>query len=266
MMNARFNPWGISCRNDAGLPAEPHTMTQLSPAFVLHSRPWRESSLMVDWFTADWGRMTTCQRGMRRGTKGSAGRPTPFTPMQIGLTGRVGLPVARPIEPLNLTGLTGCWLQGRALAVGFYLNELLLRALHPQEPLPALFAAYGMALSELCAGAEPFDVLLRRFERRLLDALGLGFDWHHTADSGEPLSADRVYRVHPERGIVAEASSGMRLPGRVLCALAADHPQQTVADRQAAHALLTMLLAPVVGAAPFHSRSLWRPPAAPPDQ
>ncbi len=231
----------------------------LSPAFVLHSRPWRETSLMVDWFTRDWGRITTCQRGMRRGSKGAAGRPTAFSPVQIALHGRGDLPVARPIEPVVMPGLAGCWLQGQALAVGFYLNELLLRALHPSEPLPALFAAYEAALMALCVRTEPFDLVLRRFERALLDALGLGFDWQHTADSGEPICPEQLYRVHPEAGILSADASGMQVLGRVLSALVLNQPQQDAADRQMAQRLLQMLLAPVVGVAPFHSRGLWRP-------
>ncbi|WP_407275395.1 DNA repair protein RecO [Halothiobacillus sp. DCM-1] len=232
---------------------------ELSRAYVLHSRPWRETSLLVDWFTEDWGRVTTCQRGIRRSHKGAAGRPTPFSPLQIGLSGRGGMPVACPIEPASpAAGLAGCWLRGQALAVGFYLNELLLRAVQPQEPLPRLFAAYEEALLALCIRQEPFEVLLRRFERRLLDELGVGFDWQQTVDTGLAVHPEQTYRVHPEWGIAAETAQGMPVAGRVLCALAANQPQQHADDRRAAQALLQMLLAPLIGAAPFHSRRLWR--------
>ncbi len=244
-----------------------------SRAFVLHSRPWRETSLLVDWLTEDWGRITTCQRGIRRGSKGAAGRPSPFLPMSIGRAGRGGLPVAQPMEPLAWAGVSGCWLQGQALAVGFYFNELLLRALHPDEPLPALFQEYAAALSALCAAHAPLEVPLRRFERGLLAAMGLDFDWRHTADTGEPIDPERVYQVWPEQGIVAAISTvqtipsppvGQRIAGRVLRALAEHQPQQDAADRKAAQALLHRLLVPVVGTAPFHSRRLWRPAASTP--
>lgn len=227
--------------------------------------------MLVDWFSEDWGRITTCQRGIRRGSKGAAGRPSPFLPMSIGRVGRGGLPVAQPMEPLAWAGVSGCWLQGQALAVGFYFNELLLRALHPDEPLPTLFQDYALALSALCAAHAPLEVPLRRFERGLLAAMGLDFDWRYTADTGEPIDPTRVYQVWPEQGIVAAMpamnsplSGQQRIAGRVLLALAEHQPQQDAADRKAAQALLHRLLVPVVGTAPFQSRRLWRPAALTP--
>lgn len=228
----------------------------MTRAFVLHARPWRETSLLVDWFTEDHGRLTTRQRGARQTGRKSSGRPLPFQCLQMLLVGRGEIKTATQVDLVEPPR----WLSGQALAVGFYLNELLIRALQRDEPMPMLFAHYARALGQLSDVPLDMGLLIRRFERELLEELGFGIDWHCTVDQPAPIDETGRYWIDPQVGILCRPGSGQCIPisGQVIQAIAADQPLSVPAERRAARDLMQQLLEPHVGTAPFHSRALWR--------
>lgn len=236
-----------------------------SPAFVLHARPWRETSLLIDWFTEDQGRLTGRLQGARQVGRKARGRPLPFQCLALGLTGRGEIRTVTTVDALEPARL----LTGRPLAAGFYLNELLIRTLHREEPMPELFAVYWDAVRRLEQEADTLVVTIRRFERELLDVLGVGFDWTRTAEEGLPIEADAWYAVDPALGILAPEygvprSMDGRVPGHVLLAIARDQGLTDAADRRFARNLMQRLLAEHAGRAPFHSRLLWQASTASP--
>ncbi|MHB1229511.1 MAG: DNA repair protein RecO [Halothiobacillus sp.] len=230
-------------------------------AFVLHARPWRDTSLMVDWLTEEFGWITTVQRGVRQIGKKSPPRPMAFHRLTMQLAGRGELKTATQIESVAVPHL----LTGQALAVGFYFNELLLRALHRNASLPDLFHAYARSLEQLAQPAVEFGVVIRRFECDLLIELGVGIDWRHTVDSGQTLAAEQMYWIDAQQGILSDHPTGFSASGRVLMAIADHLSLDIAADRRCARDLMHYLLRPHVGTALFHSRALWQAglPAAP---
>ena len=121
------------------------------PAFVLHSRPYKESSALVDLFTPQ-GRLRAVLRSAR-GKSGSQARP--FLPLEIELRGKGELKTLSRLEPNGIPNL----LHGDVLFSGLYLNELLIRLLPAQDPQPELFEHYGLTLQALAAG-RPLQPLL----------------------------------------------------------------------------------------------------------
>ncbi|WP_240098680.1 DNA repair protein RecO [Thermomonas flagellata] len=194
------------------------------PAFVLHARPWRETSLLVEVLSAGHGRLGLVARGLQ-GAKRQALRAAlqplqaiRFDAVQKGELAQLGVAEAVDVAPR---------LHGDAALAGFYVNELCLRLAPRQAPLPALFLAYAQVRERLRSG-EPLAWTLRRFERDLLEALGLAPDWGHDA-AGQPLAADARYRLDPQHGLLRlhPAQPGDRrdsASGRALLALGGDHP------------------------------------------
>ncbi|MCK6370846.1 MAG: DNA repair protein RecO [Gammaproteobacteria bacterium] len=174
----------------------------LARSYVLHSRPWRETSELLDVFAGDHGRLSVLARGMRRPKTGLRAILQPFQPLSLSWSGRGG-------TLLSLRGAEAAGsaqpLAGNALMSGFYANELLLRFLHRADPHPALFSAYESLLATLaCEPAEP-EPALRRFEVRLLAETGYGLNLDHDASSGERLDPARSYVYVADRGPVPAA-------------------------------------------------------------
>ena len=165
------------------------------PAFVLHTRPWRETSLLVEALSQNHGRIGLVARGVQGPKKQllrAALQPLQwirFDAVQMGEMARLTAAEALDAAPR---------LSGDGMLAGFYLNELTLRLVPRNDPLPDLFAAYEQARARLGSDASP-GWILRRFERDLLDALGFGFDWHHDGD-GAAIDPAARYRLDPEHG------------------------------------------------------------------
>lgn len=172
-------------------------------AYVLHRYPYQESSLIVELFTLAEGRVGAVARGARR-PKSPFARLQPWQPYLVSWRGRgdlVTLTGAEDFGPL-------VQLKGIAVACGFYLNELLIRLLQRWDPYPGLYAAYQAALGALAAG-EPPDWVLRRFEYRLLQEIGFGFDLSGCMQCGRPLEADDASWVYlPEQGLICAEHAG----------------------------------------------------------
>lgn len=173
------------------------------PAYVLHARPYRETSLLLECLTRDHGRLGVVARGVR-GERARLKRAQlePFQPLALGLLLRGEMATMTAIEvvgtPTRLTGDAGL--------AGLYLNELVVRLTGRQDPIPALFDAYAVTVSRLGAN-ESLGWSLRRFERDLLEAIGYGLPLGHEGDTGEPLQAQASYRFMAEQGAVRCATT-----------------------------------------------------------
>jgi DNA repair protein RecO (recombination protein O) len=192
------------------------------PAFVLHTYPYRESSLIVEAFTAQYGRVGLVARGARRPRSELRGLLQGFQPLCLSWSGQHELKTLLKAEWRGGLPLPG----GSALWCGFYLNELLLKLLPREDPHPQLFACYEAALADLGAGGERAP-LLRRFEVELLAELGYALPLVREADSGAPVDPDARYHYAFDRGPRRTAPEpGPRLPivrGATLLALADGH-------------------------------------------
>ncbi len=194
------------------------------PAFVLHVRPWRETSLLVEALSAGYGRIGLLARGVQ-GPKKQPLRAAlqPLQWIRFTAVQRGELAQLRAAEALDAAPR----LAGEAMLAGFYVSELLLRLAPRHDPLPEVYQAYATLRGRL-AGPEGLAWSLRRFERDLLEGLGFGFDPHHDAD-GEPLDPAARYRLDPLDGaqrVLSERDGERRgtVTGAALRALAADTP------------------------------------------
>ncbi len=174
-----------------------HSRAVAEPAFVLHSTPWRETSLIVDLFTAHHGRVPVVAKGVRRPRSALRGLMQPFQPLLVSWFGNGELRTLKTAEWQGGLPL----LQGSALFCGFYLNELLVRLLGRDDPHAELFHIYQTALARLAA-TEPFEPVLRAFEVALLRELGYALQLEREADTGEPIEATVQYHFEHERGAV----------------------------------------------------------------
>lgn len=189
------------------------------PAYVLHARPYRETSLLLECLTRDQGRIGVIARGVRS-EKGRAQRAQlePFQPLALDLLLRGELATLRAAEPTSAPAR----LLGDAGVAGLYVNELVVRLTGRQDPQPDVFASYSLTVQRL-AGGESLAWTLRRFERDFLQSLGYALVLTHDAGDGEPVDPQGFYAYHAERG---PARCGDRQAGAIggaaLLALAED--------------------------------------------
>ncbi|ERI51236.1 DNA repair protein RecO [Pseudomonas sp. AOB-7] len=216
-------------------------------AYVLHSRPYKESSALVDFFTPQ-GRLRAVLRAAR-GKAGSIARP--FAPLELELRGRGELKTVGRLESAGIPLL----LSGEALFSGLYLNELLIRLLPAEDPHPRMLEHYALTLAALAQG-RPLEPLLRAFEWRLLDELGYGFALDRD-QQGAPVAPDGLYRWQLDAGLVpvAQLQPGV-FHGRDLLAMA-EADWSAPGALAAAKRLMRQALAPHLGGRPLVSRELF---------
>jgi DNA repair protein RecO (recombination protein O) len=178
------------------------------PAYVLHRRPWRETSLMVDVFALNAGRVTLIARGANSVKSPLKAQLQPFQPLLLDWTGRSDLKTLTQADVRPGPSLT----RTLALYSGLYINELLQRTLPMADPNQALFAAYIDLLAELSA-TDDVEPVLRRFEKTFAGELGYSFAWDQTTDTGEQVETGRQYYYDPQQGILANTSETVRLQG-----------------------------------------------------
>ncbi|MCP5351811.1 MAG: DNA repair protein RecO [Chromatiales bacterium] len=228
------------------------------PAYVIHARPYRETSLLVEALTLDHGKVGLVARGATRPKSALRALLQPFVPLHLDWQGGGELKTLRQAEPAAMARRP----DGRAALSGLYLNELLQRLLPRDDAHPELFSAYVEAMAELL-DPERMEPALRRFEVRLLGALGYGLVLDHEPLSGEAIRADAAYDYDPHGGPRrTQAGLGLNLHGASLLAMAADcwDDEQTRAD---AKRLLRAVLRVHLGERPLKSRELFQGLGAP---
>ena len=175
----------------------------LEPAYVLHSRAYRESSLLLEVFSRIHGRVGLVARGARGARSRWRHVLQPFRPLLLSwqLRGELGsLVEAEQVAALPLAA-------GDAWFCGLYVNELLMRALQRGDAHPELFDAYRLLLQQL-AGDQAPQARLRQFERQLLEAIGFAMALAYEPGTGEAVQADAWYRYHPLAGPAREPLAG----------------------------------------------------------
>ncbi len=210
-------------------PSERH---DAEPAFVLHGYPYRETSLIIEAFTAAHGRVGMVARGAKRPRSELRGLLQAFQPLNLSWVGATELKTLVKAEWRGGIPLPG----GSALLCGFYLNELLLKLLPREDPHPQLWHDYEAALAALAetASGAAQAAVLRRFELRLLAELGYALPLTHDADSGAAIDPAARYHYTFDRGPRRHvAEPGVRWPvvrGATLLALAdAQYPDSETA-------------------------------------
>lgn len=217
------------------------------PAYVLHSRAYRETSALVDFLTPQ-GRL----RAVLRGARGKAGTlARPFVPLEAEFRGRGELKNVGRLEAAGIANLLG----GDALFSGLYLNELLIRLLPAEVPHPQVFEHYALTLQALAQG-RALEPLLRAFEWRLLDELGYGFALDRDSYD-QPVVRGRLYRLSADGGLepVEQLQPGVFQGAELLAMAEADWTAPGALA--AAKRLMRQALAPHLGGRPLVSRELF---------
>ncbi|HSC96432.1 MAG TPA: DNA repair protein RecO [Burkholderiales bacterium] len=225
------------------------------PGFVLHSYPYRESSLIVEAITRDHGRMALMARGARRPKSALRGILLSFQPLLLSWSGRSEL------RTLTRAEWRGAYrpLKGQALICGFYLNELLLKLTARDDPHEQLFQAYQETLAALGEGGEPSPVL-RRFEMSLLRELGYAVILDRDVERDEPVARERDYVYVVERGPVRAAGAqrnGVELSGQTLLDMQSG-VFTSAATQQQSKLLMRTLINHCLGNQALHTRQLLR--------
>lgn len=188
-------------------------------AYLLHAWPYSETSLILEVFAREYGRLAMLARGARRPRSALRGVLHAFQPLELGWFGGGEVKTLAKAEWLGGIPL----LRGEGLLLGYYLNELLLKLLPREDAHAALFDAYASALAALSRGTTE-TAELRRFEKTLLRELGYGLVLDRDAH-GQPVDAECAYRYQLERGALDadQTESGLALSGKTLLDLAADN-------------------------------------------
>jgi DNA repair protein RecO (recombination protein O) len=225
------------------------------PAFVLHTYAFRETSLVLEAFTRQFGRVSLVARGARRPKSALRGLLMPFQPLLLSWAGKSELKTLHKAEWQG--GIAQ--LRGPGLMCGFYLNELLLKFLAREDAHETLYDVYLKAVTSL-SGTENPAATLRGFEKNLLRELGYALVLDREADTGHAIEPDRRYSYVAERGPVAlQAVQGnqVEISGKALIDLACDNfsDPETLAQSKS---LMRYLVNHYLGNQELHTRQFLR--------
>jgi DNA repair protein RecO (recombination protein O) len=228
---------------------------QDEPAFVLHSYPFRETSLVLEVFSREYGRVPLVARGARRPRSALRGLLMSFQPLSLSWFGKHEL---RTLHSAEWQGGQP-QLHGTALLCGFYLNELLLNLMARDDPHQSLFDYYQQTLQRL-AQEQDHAFTLRSFEKHMLQELGYALSLETEAESGKPIVPEKTYRYILERGAIAEtadSAQGLPVAGKTLLDMATDDYRDLNSARQSKQ-LMRMLLDHYLAGKTLHTRELMR--------
>ncbi|WP_019614424.1 DNA repair protein RecO [Psychromonas ossibalaenae] len=223
-------------------------------AFILHRRPYRETSQLIDLFCQDVGKVSLVYKGGRSGTRMRRGTPQPFTLLQVSYFGRGSLKTVKSFEAQTQV----VPLAGDRLYLAMYINELIYRLVQAETACDGLFECYQETLLALAGEIDP-QVALRRFELTLLDTLGYGVNFEEDIYSGELIEAGYDYQYQQQAGFFAKQAIHNKdsvYRGEELLALAS----RDFSDPQilkAAKRFCRQALAHFLGDKPLHSRALF---------
>lgn len=233
----------------------PDSLTKSNqPVYVLHTYAFKETSLVVELFTRDFGRVAAVAKGARRPRSAMRGMLQSFQPLSAAWSGKLELKTLHSLDWRS--GLL--LLQGEALMCGFYLNELLLRLLPREDAHESLFDYYGETLRTL-SKSTGHATTLRRFELKMLQEMGYAVPLE-LDESDAAIVADRIYSYIPERGACDQQAlngheNGVQLLGKTLLNMAKDDYSDAQTQQQSKQ-MMRMLLAHYLGDKPLHTRQL----------
>jgi len=211
---------------------------QLEPAWLLHHRPFRDSSQILDVLSRNHGRLALVARGSRGAKSKLRGILRPFLPLQLSWVMRSDLGTLTGAE-MNGAPLS---LAGDSLLSGYYVNELILKLLHRHDPQKEIFAVYGTTIERL-ASSQDIAPCLRQFEIELLRMLGYALNLDHDTESQEPLRPQQHYEYRVEQGPVpVSARDGpMVFTGVELIAIRKQQFAETAVLKQAGRLLRNVI-------------------------
>lgn len=169
---------------------------ELTPAFVLHQRPYRETSLLLDVFSEQYGRVSLIAKGVRSKKRNQSGSLQLYQPLLLSWVGRGELKTLTTFEADKPRYL----LHAHSALCGLYVNELMVKLLPLHIAEVTLFSAYQIALSDL-QHDDNIELTLRLFEKRLLMCLGYGLVLEHEAESGRQVDDEQSYIYRPDSGL-----------------------------------------------------------------
>jgi len=240
------------------------------PAFLLHRREYRESSLLVELYTAEYGRISLVAKGVRSANSEKKGLLQPFQPLLVWWRGRSDLKTLTAVESSGHLPL----LKATALASGFYINELMMKLTQRLDANVVLFKQYHDCLLTLSALEQTqqdysarLQAGLRYFELDLIQASGYGVGLDYDANDGKPVQTQQRYLFYPEHGPVLQAQDNLVADGILQisgqCLLALQQRQLLSQDPllqkkllKQAKKLNQVLLSRLLGGQVLHSRSL----------
>lgn len=230
---------------------------QLESAYVLHRRPYRETSFLVDIFTPEHGRLTLIAKGVRQAKSQTQGLLEPFVPLLISWSGKTELMSLTAVEARGEVRR----LHAECLFAGFYLNELIMSLLEKWDPHARLYQAYERAIIALQEGRLE-EKVLRSFEKCLLEELGYGMLPTSMSELDNTFQHDKYYRFIPDQGFIlselgdqSQAKSNI-FSGKSLVAIAREDwsDDDVLSD---AKRLMRFVLSPLLGGKEIYSRKLF---------
>ncbi|MEQ1636165.1 MAG: DNA repair protein RecO [Methylococcales bacterium] len=216
-MNVLYKAWALMTE----------AVVLLQPAFILQHRPYRETSLILDLLTRDYGIVAVLAKGVRKAKSKTAGLLLPFKALTVSYCGKADLKMLTQVElqagATNLTGL--------ALYCGFYVNELVSRFLHKYDPHPEVYNDYFDCLTQLtwvmsadqCSGSSltpvmQLEAVLRVFELNLMQNIGLALLTQHDAYTETAIKPAATYYFHAELGVIEHSGTGT-VSGKTILAM-----------------------------------------------
>ena len=227
----------------------------LQPAFVLHQRPYRNTSVIVDVFSRDYGRLSLIAKGAKQKKSPLKSALQSFQSLSLSWVRRSELGVLTAAEFQHPT----IHLHQEKLYPALYLNELIIRLLHPSEAIPELYNAYVDTLFALNDGLST-PVILRLFEKQLIQSLGYEMYLSHDSDGHNPIDPEKHYAYIPEQGFVeaiAELRNNITFSGEHLIAFSENRIGNEDVLRTA-HRLTHLNLKKLLGDKPLKSRELYK--------
>ncbi len=227
----------------------------LQPCFILHTRAFSNSSLILEGFTRDYGRIGLLAKGIKRPKSMLRGIVQPFVPLLVSWVGRNDLVTLTHAEIQHMQKSP----KGNQLLSGLYLNELTLRLLHRFDPHPDLFDHYAHTIETL--GHSLDERVLRHYEKNLLEELGYGLSLRKDSQ-GNAIQGDGFYRFDHEQGFISiqgqsnSESVAWIFQGASLQAFAQDDLSHESALRDAKR-LIRLALQPLLAGKPLNSRELF---------
>lgn len=226
----------------------------ITAGYVLHRRPYRETSAIVDVLTADHGKMSFVAKGMQRHKSPLKALLQPLQLLRLEMSGRQPLKTLHSAEPLERSRK----LAGKSLYSLFYMNEILERVLSSEEEVDGLFPLYHNTLEAL-ANDSPIEPLLRIFEMQLLELLGYGIDCEFDSQQQDITDNDALYQFTPDNGFIPLANTMSRLnyvfKGKYILAIYNQQwDEQVLRD---AKRLTRLALHPLLGGKPLKSKALF---------
>lgn len=230
---------------------------ELQPAYILHSRPFRDTSIIIDCFSRDYGRVSLLAKGARSAKSKQRQLLQPFTSLLLSWQGKGDLKTLVGVEAVG----QGLFLQGNVLFSGLYINEVLVRLLPQMDAHPDILHLYQQVLGKLeqvnRGEAELLEPSLRQFEFNLLEALGYAIDFHSDC-RGQPIRPDSWYQLYPEHGFLSVQPNPDEVSFQGACLVAiGSGDYSSLAILRTAKQLARVALKPYLGSKPLQSRMLF---------